>query len=635
MGYLQAKVREEMQAELNKMREGVMKEMKDMDNRLEAELKGIKRDLETKFRDDLKYLRDQIVELSRKTKDVPFHEDGHEAVSYLEKNDFKNRDNGSEEIRNITSDERTDHAQAAMNESSDEEKASEEDSYPSDGEWVHKISIWDKKKKDVGTTNTNEEKNTNAGNNINSTPQMSARTILTRLISSRLSMFDRSHEVDEEFPATIHGYTIYLTMKQHWAYAWLALLTSLAIVSSQVVILNTVANDLIYYRPCTLHTDCPVGRFCGNPFNWIRDYCHDCQYDELATDYEYDTVSGLYFKNSGGVIYDEINCTSVVNSVPGWDHGYVDYKYIIFNKTIVPDRNQELCLQHLYCTSTNTMEGTCDNYLLNRNILTRGVLMTLIVCGFLGLGSSLLNEIEEARTEEKILIHALKQYSPLGILSWIPAQMIFILTRIRCYILPFSAAFATTGIMLSDTLSVEHVTLHILFITFIIELDDMAGALTLSPHMRNSLNRFFNVMKEEEVHWKVSYLSELWSRVVSITPVVIMVLHVYFSNSNCGTAFDAIYQYASYTCLLIKSLSVLYVHTTFDAFVWDLFRNSLAILWDHVIYYVTDERTEAIETRGIEKTYVIVVSCVAVAFSIMLSLSYFFKKGENRLEYNS
>merc|ERR1719203_2490346 len=116
-----------------------------------------------------------------------------------------------------------------------------------------------------------------------------------------------------------------------------------------------------------------------------------------------------------------------------------------------------------------------DHYSLNHNLMSKGVLMTLIVCGLLGLGSSLLGEIEEARTEGKILTAALKKNSfKLGVLSLIPAQLTYIVTRIRSYIIPFSAAHATAGIMLTTPFSVGTITLNVLAVTFIIELDDMA-----------------------------------------------------------------------------------------------------------------------------------------------------------------
>merc|ERR1712157_223967 len=106
-----------------------------------------------------------------------------------------------------------------------------------------------------------------------------------------------------------------------------------------------------------------------------------------------------------------------------------------------------------------------------------------------------------------ILRNALKRNTSMSLKSRIPAQLIYIVQRVRCYIIPFLAAQATAGIILSERFSVGGVMLNILAITFIVELDDMSATIFLTPLMLTQLNQFFNDMKEEEGNWKITYLT--------------------------------------------------------------------------------------------------------------------------------
>merc|ERR1712228_50899 len=123
--------------------------------------------------------------------------------------------------------------------------------------------------------------------------------------------------------------------------------------------------------------------------------------------------------------------------------------------------------------------------------------------------------------------------------------------------MPFLAAYATAGVVTSDKISIGNVTLNILAVTFILDLDDMSATFFLTPHERNKVEKYFTTIMDDHNEWKTSLIEICWTRLVSITAVILLLVHVtHYAYQDCGFEFASAYDYASYTALFLQAVGV-------------------------------------------------------------------------------
>merc|ERR1712087_502168 len=108
-----------------------------------------------------------------------------------------------------------------------------------------------------------------------------------------------------------------------------------------------------------------------------------------------------------------------------------------------------------------------------------GCVLSLIFFSFMGLAPSLTSEIEEAPTEERLLKFSLNQncYWILKVVG----QVMYIVLRIRCYMIPFLATQATASIIIGESFLVKNIILNILSIVFVTETDNLLLSFLISP----------------------------------------------------------------------------------------------------------------------------------------------------------
>ena len=310
-----------------------------------------------------------------------------------------------------------------------------------------------------------------------------------------------SNEGFEEISPTIHSFGVYAIANRHWSVALLLILTSLIIVSLQIVILDKLGIEATR-PPCTIHTDCLTGQYC-QPFSGFYDStprCADCSYiDEIYSN-------------------ENVNCTLIKEGVDPWDYGDIDEEYIVYNKTSDPNSIDHICLSQIYCTETDVLgKGECDDYTLNKNRITTDFKMALIFLALLGIAPALTIEIESALREELVMKQIIKQHaSSMSFIAKISVQLMHIPFRIRRCVIPLFAAGATAGILFDDTFLAQNLVLNIVAILFLIEIDDVCVTFFFPPQDIREVTQFLEEIDAPNVSGTLSFVLWLWPRIVSV-----------------------------------------------------------------------------------------------------------------------
>lgn len=442
-------------------------------------------------------------------------------------------------------------------------------------EEVRKINEKDDKDVTISVDKTSER-------GESGTKKTRSRSLFQNVVTKILKHDISTKDEEENVSATMHDFAIYALVHHKWFLSLPMVLFSLGVVSLQSSILNQMFVGS-FHRRCTLHTDCPLGRYCSSILPTDAPRCFDCgslnQYD-----YEHDTDKGLLYKiDTSGKRTETINCKDVWDEVPGWDYGNVDHKYIIFEGDIpYPDEHRDFCLSHLYCFSHNTMDSTCDDYVLNRNRWTIKFFISLLFLAVLGFAPSLTRDMDEARDAEIILNRVLRTHKEdMHFITRVAVEVMYIVIRIRFFVLPFLAAQATAVVLLSD-IRVENLMLNILGVVAIVDLDNMATDFFLPRKNIEIVTEFMISMKKGnliDTKANVSFASWIWLRIIALLAVSLMVAYIHQSPENCGLPIVYAFYMSIFAVTALQALSVFLTNLSFVNFGIFVYRSALTIAY--------------------------------------------------------
>ena len=252
----------------------------------------------------------------------------------------------------------------------------------------------------------------------------------------------------------------------------------------------------------------------------------------------------------------------------------IDPTQFLYDKTVNVHSNESLCMSQLYCNQTDTIDSTCDDYVLNKKRLSKGYILSFIFLSIVGLAPKFTVDIEEAMVEETVVDCLTDSSNALGNwIAWLGAQLMYFLLRGRHLILPFFTAQAMTSIFLSETFSVMNVLLNILSITFLIEIDDIFVRFIIPQNQLKEMKQYFNENLLQNRKDKMPIISWLWPRTISIAAVAIMSVatlnideilrtlsYIYPWGNTCGDyilALAKIFPYGSMLFMFLHCIKVI------------------------------------------------------------------------------
>ena len=299
-------------------------------------------------------------------------------------------------------------------------------------------------------------------------------------------------------------------MKRHWSFALVMIAISFGFLAMQYCVLSSILVDA-FHPTCSAHTDCREGTYCGSysfpmlPHNSNRPRCFDCEFTKE--------------KHIGN-----LNCSAFIDNLEEWQYESIDHSIFRYNRNVDIFSNESLCLSQLHCNATDLLEGDCDDYWFNKWRLGFGYIVSFVFLSVAGLAPYIATDIEEAVVEETILDCILHPESPpLKSTIWFGVQVMYFLTRGRQFVLPFVTAQATASVFLSDTFSIINMILNILSITFLLEIDDIFVEFIMTKNQIEEMTVFFREMLTERNKGRVSIVTFIGPRFISIAAITIMI----------------------------------------------------------------------------------------------------------------
>jgi len=391
--------------------------------------------------------------------------------------------------------------------------------------------------------NPNGEEDKDGPSNERTEPNVRISNLfkLAKKVSDRFVGKDENEEEVIDIGSTIHMYSIYCIVKRHWIQALLMTCFSLLFVTCQVIVLQKIVVEAAH-PTCAAHSDCNQGQFCKfNMDSSLAALCGDCDEPTWNVDTE-----------QCDAIFQELD-------IKGWDTG--NTKQYIDRDSLTQETSD--CLSKQYCIETDT-PGSCDHYKLNKFRLDSGMMAALIFLSLIGFAPALSGDQEQVITEEILLHRELKALTTLTFQQWAISQLMYFVLRVRCYVMPFLAAAATSSIIFANRFSVSNFVLNILAIVFLVEIDDVAVAFILKPTTTQVLEEFIEPTVRDSRNESFSMVTWLYPRVSSAVASVLMFVRLiaFPANSSCGVFFDQVLLISVVIALIFGLLNALraFVH---------------------------------------------------------------------------
>jgi hypothetical protein len=230
---------------------------------------------------------------------------------------------------------------------------------------------------------------------------------------------------------------------------------------------------------CNSMSDCPSGTFCELD-NFHLPTCSDCS--------RVNNFDANWIVN---------NCPSkfAANEWEKFELHDIDHNVLWVKRDSDPILLN--CLAYQHCQSTEldidtNFKGHCDFVALNRSRMDAGSWLLIVFLALLW-ALPVSRDIEESAVEERIL--------DLGVdgINSIPAYIICLSLRLRRFYLSLLATSTTLALILTDDISTKNIILNFLSITFILEADNVLGALFLTSYHRKMINHTVESIKVESL----------------------------------------------------------------------------------------------------------------------------------------
>lgn len=314
------------------------------------------------------------------------------------------------------------------------------------------------------------------------------------------------------------------------------------------VCLQCLYLHVIFYEStpseCDSVADCPAGTYCTHENFFIDSHtlCRDCR---LANKYSIDvTACESDFTN---FTWDRMQFLSLDHTI----------------QRIFSDTNSTLlnCLAYKHCSindmdSNSNLSGHCDFIDLN---MSKMDISNWLLISFMGLLWALpvSKDIKEATIEEKYLFHH------IGESFSFPAEITRLSLRMKRFVLPYHATFATITLIISEhDISSKNIILNFLSITFILEADNVLYELFMGTHQKELMKKA--VERNDRGPLLIPESITFWARIGAlICPVIMIFVLATITESvhdcdNIVSFFTSIFMVMSTVMTLVRGCSYAY-----------------------------------------------------------------------------
>jgi hypothetical protein len=253
---------------------------------------------------------------------------------------------------------------------------------------------------------------------------------------------------------------------------------SLLVIVIQLTILRIISTESSHPR-CNDHSGCKLGEFCAPSADFIfgatldPGFCNDC----YSTDW---------------VLHSNRSQAEQIAFVSNGEHANWKFVFAAGNATYWNEAAA-------YCAATDTMPLRCDHLVLNRNTLSGGGALVLIIIAFLVIIPTI-NDLDQ--TDDELAVMAARGvFEKSGLVK----GLLFMSHRARVYLVPGFVVTASAGLILSNTFTSQSFLLNGMAITFASSIDDLLAFFFVSQGERERIENL--VEKEVAEHEEGGWLS--------------------------------------------------------------------------------------------------------------------------------